>query len=156
MEPTDELAARSVIAAYSDAIMCRDATAAASLFAEDAVLSAFGGADVEGRAAIEAALRRRLDGDSGGFAVQMTMTVGLTGQGDRARARSHYLEISSPGSGATGRLSMGSMEDELSRGPTGWRITRRTLARVYVGDMDLPGKVTPRTLSPGISFLQAE
>jgi uncharacterized protein (TIGR02246 family) len=156
MEPRDELEARSVIAAYSDAIMCRDATAAASLFAEDAVLSAFGGPDVVGRAAIEAALRRRLEGDSGGFAVQMTMTVGVTGEADRAVARSHYLEVSSPGSGATGRLSMGSMEDELSRSPTGWRIHKRTLARVYVGDMDLPGKVTPRALSPWISSLRAE
>jgi uncharacterized protein (TIGR02246 family) len=156
VEPTDELEARNVIAAYSDAIMCRDATAAASLFADDAVMSAFGGPDVVGRAAIEAALRRRLGGDSEGFAVQMTMTVGVTGEGDRAVARSHYLEVSSPGSGATGRLSMGSMEDELSREPTGWRIHRRTLARVYVGDMDLPGKVTPGMLSPWISSSRAE
>jgi uncharacterized protein (TIGR02246 family) len=156
MEPRDELEARSVIAAYSDAIMCRDAAAAASLFAEDAVLSAFGGADVVGRSAIEAALRRRLEGDFAGFAVQMTMTVGVTGESDRAVARSHYLEVSSPGSGATGRFSMGSMEDELSRGPTGWRIARRTLARVYVGDMDLPGKVTPRMLSPWIGALPGD
>jgi uncharacterized protein (TIGR02246 family) len=155
MEPGDELEARSVIAAYSDAVMCRDATAAASLFAEDAVLSAFDGPDVVGRTAIETALRRRLEGGSEGFAVQMTMTIGVSGQGDRAVARSHYLEISSPGLGATGRLSMGSMADELSRGPTGWRIQRRTLARVYVGDMDLPGRVTPRTLSPWISSWRA-
>jgi uncharacterized protein (TIGR02246 family) len=153
MEPRDELEARKVIAAYSDAIMCRDATAAASVFAEDAVLSAFGGADVVGRSAIEAALRRRLEGDPDGFAVQMTMTVGVSGEGDRAVARSHYLEVSSPRSGATGRLSMGSMEDDLSRGPTGWRIDRRTLARVYVGNMTLPGKVTPRMLSPWIDYL---
>jgi hypothetical protein len=33
---------------------------------------------------------------------------------------------------------------------------RRTLARVYVGDIDLSGKVTPRTLSPWIGGLPAE
>jgi uncharacterized protein (TIGR02246 family) len=152
MDPVDELQVRSVITGYSDAIMCGDASAAASAFADNAVLSAFGGPDVVGRPAIEAALRRRLGDGSEGFAVQMTMTVGVRFQGERAVARSHYLEVSSPGPGATGRLSMGSMEDELTRGENGWLIAKRTLARVYVGDTDLPGKITPRLLAPWIGL----
>ena len=141
----DELAVRSLLAGYSDAVMCGDAAAAASVFAEDGILQAFGGPDVVGRPAIEAALSARLGDDPGrGLSVQMTMTVGVRIGGDQARARSHYLEMSRRAEPGTGRLSMGSMDDELLRVGDEWRIGRRILRRVYVGDFDMPGKVTPR------------
>jgi len=95
----DELSIRTLIAEYSDAIMCRDPTAAASVFAEGAVLEAFGGPQVVGRVAIENALRARLGSESSGFGVQMTMTVGVRVDGDSALARSHYLEIGTASQG---------------------------------------------------------
>jgi len=146
MNTTDELAIRSLLAGYSDAVMCGDAAAAASVFADDGVLSAFGGPDVVSRPAIEAALTGRLGGRGGGFSVQMLMTVGVLVDGDRAEARSHYLEASRGADPGVGRLSMGSMEDRLNRSPDGWRIVHRRLARVYVGDLDMHGRVTQRNL----------
>ena len=146
----DELAIRTLIVGYSDAIMCRDAIAAASVFADDGVLHAFNGPVVAGRSAIEAALARRTaDGsdDGGGFGVQMTMTVGVRVEGDVAIARSHYLETSRGRAPGVGRLSMGSMEDTLRRINGHWRISHRRLKRVYVGDIDMPGKATPRDLT---------
>ncbi len=140
----DELSIRTLIAGYSDAIMCRDPTAAASVFAEDAVLEAFGGPPVIGRAAIESALRARLGAGSSGFAVQLTMTVGVRIEDDRAFARSHYLELGTASGQGPGRLSVGWMEDQLQRRASGWRIQNRGLKRVYVGDALLPGKVTVR------------
>ena len=143
----DELAIRSAVASYSDAVMCRDATAAASVFADDGVLQAFGGPEVVGRTAIEAALGSRFGGgDDGGFSVQMTMTVAVRLEGDVADVRSHYLEMSRGGDGTIGRLSMGTMDDTFGREAAGWKISRRRLARVYVGDIDMPGKVTKRDL----------
>lgn len=143
----DELAVRAAVASYSDAVMCRDAQAAASVFAVDGVLQAFGGPEVVGRAAIEAALASRFGaGDFGGFSVQMTMPVAVRLDGDRADVRSHYLEMSRGSDDTTGRLSMGTMEDTFGRGDDGWRIRRRRLTRVYVGDVEMPGKVTPREM----------
>jgi uncharacterized protein (TIGR02246 family) len=144
MSAEDELSVRTLIAEYSDAIMCRDPAAAASVFAEDAVLEAFGGPSVIGRAAIETALRARLGPGSSGFGVQMTMTVGVRVDGDQALARSHYLEIGTGSNDGPGRLSMGWMEDRLQRRAEGWRIQTRELKRVYVGDLLLPGKITAR------------
>lgn len=147
MSVDDELAIRTLLAAYSDAVMCGDPEAAASVYAEDGVLQAFGGPDVVGRAAIEAALSSRIGGGAGGgFSVQMTMTVGVRIDGDEAEARSHYLETSRGVEPGVGRLSMGSMDDSLRRVDGQWRIARRQLARVYVGATDMPGKVTPRDL----------
>jgi uncharacterized protein (TIGR02246 family) len=140
----DEFSIRTLIAEYSDAIMCRDPAAAASVFAEDAVLEAFGGQPVIGREAIESALQNRLGPGSSGFAVQLTMTVGVRIEGDRAFARSHYLELGTASREGPGRLSMGWMDDRLQRGASGWRIQTRGLKRVYVGDAILPGKITVR------------
>jgi uncharacterized protein (TIGR02246 family) len=146
----DELAIRTLIAAYSDAIMCRDGVAAASVFADDGVLHAFNGPEVAGRTAIEAALVRRTAStgdDGGGFGVQMTMTVGVRIDGDIATARSHYLETGRGAAPGVGRLSMGSMEDTFRRIDGHWCISHRRLKRVYVGDIDMPGKTTPRDLT---------
>ena len=70
---------------------------------------------------------------------------------DKAEARSHYLEMSRGPDTGIGRFSMGSMEDRLVREPHGWRILHRRLARFYVGDLDLPGQVTPRALAAWLS-----
>ena len=142
----DELAVRSLLASYSDAVTLGDPAAAASAFAEDAVLEAFGGPEVTGRAAIEAALASRLARKEGAFALQMTMCVGgrFASDGSSCEARSHYLEISRSAEQGIGRLSIGIMDDKLARGPDGrWRIVRRRLVRSYVGDVDTPGKTFP-------------
>jgi ketosteroid isomerase-like protein len=142
----DELAVRSLLAGYSDAVTVGDPAAAASAFADDAVLQAFGGPEVRGRAAIEAALSSRLVREEGAFALQLSMCVGvrLAPAGDSGHARSHYLELGRGADPGIGRLSTGIMDDTLARDLDGrWRIVRRRLVRSYVGDVDMPGKTSP-------------
>ena len=147
-EAIDELAIRSLISAYSDAVILRDPEAAGSVYAEDGVLEAFGGPAIEGRPAIVAALERRL-GTGNGFSYQLMQTVRVDIDGANAWARSHYFEISGPTAGGHGRLSTGMAVDELKRTAEGWRIAHRSLNRSYVGDLDTPGKVTAL---PGVAL----
>ncbi|MGE0879553.1 MAG: nuclear transport factor 2 family protein [Acidimicrobiia bacterium] len=142
LEPADELAIRSLIAVYSDAVICRDGAAAASVFADDGVLHAFAGDPIDGRDAIERALSNRV-GDFKGFSYQIMSTVHVTADGDGAVARSHYFEISSTGESAVGRLSTGTARDRFVRTAEGWRVAYRRLTRSYVGDMAAPGKSFP-------------
>jgi hypothetical protein len=67
------------------------------------------------------------------------------------QARSHYLEVGRGAEAGVGRLSMGSMEDRLAKLGGAWKISRRQLARVYVGDIEMPGKGTERDLTAWLS-----
>jgi len=149
----DELSIQRLVAIYSDAVTCRDPDAAAAVFTEDAVLSAFGGPDVSGRTAIRDALAgrsRRATGDANrdeppepGFSMQFTRMIAVDMDGSDAVGRSYYFEMSrGPDRDSAGRFSTGINEDRYALTPEGWRIARRRIMRTYVGDASLPGKTT--------------
>jgi uncharacterized protein (TIGR02246 family) len=146
-ELRDERAIERLVAVYSDAATCRDATAAAAVYAEDAVLRAFSGEPIVGRQAIEQALRTSFGASTArdargapSYFIQITRFTAVDIDGDNASGRSYYLAIGrGPAPADVGRLETGRNEDRYVRTPHGWRIASRRITRNYVGDMALPG-----------------
>jgi hypothetical protein len=136
---SDESAIRSLAAAYSHAIARRDAAAAAAVYAEDGVLSAFFGPEIVGRDKVEEALRQTLAPLA--FIVQTCASGLVEVEGDRARSSWSVIEWLQD----TGKTDLGCCfglyEDQLARRPEGWRFTRRRFHPFYRGTVPSSGKL---------------
>lgn len=137
-----ESAIRNLSASYSHAVARLDSDAAAAVYTEDGVLSAFAGPEIVGRDKITEALRQTfttLD-----FLVQ-TCTAGMVDiQGDRASASWSVTEwFRQKGKEELG-CCFGLYEDQLVRGPDGWRFVRRRFHPFYRGTTPTSGKLYAR------------
>lgn len=118
----DELAIRTLIEAYSDAVFRRDADAWAATWAEDAVWVLMGN-EVKGRATILATWKAAMAGFSfvGFFAVPGVIKV----EGARAEARVYVHEVLVETGGRKRRV-VGAYDDTFARTAAGWRFARRS------------------------------
>lgn len=147
----DEADVRRLAGAYSHAVMRRDAEAAAAVYTEDGILSAFYGPDIVGRAAVAQALKVSLAPMD--FIVQSCTAEVIEVEGDRARSSWSVVEWYR----YTGKPELGCCfgvyEDTLVRTTEGWRFTRRRFHPFYRGTVPSEGKSyrTP-TLEHGYQF----
>lgn len=121
-------AIRSLAVRYTAAANRRDYKAAASVYADDAVLAAFG-SEIRGRERIEAAFEAlfpTLD-----FIHQQCVAETIEIEGDLARATWSVTEYNRRIGDDKMALFLGRYTDEMQRQPDGnWRFTRRTLSCV--------------------------
>jgi ketosteroid isomerase-like protein len=121
----DEAAIRRLVATYSDAVAHRDADRAASIYAEDGVVSIMGNA-LHGRAAIAEGMRQSFSAFS---LIQMIAHGGLIDvHGDTARGRWPTIELTVKEGDQALSCIFGRYEDELVRLPEGWRFRKRTFS----------------------------
>ena len=129
-DPADELAVRSLAAAYTDAVNRRDADGMAAVFAQDGIIEKPGFGDpVVG---IDKIRRRyqRLQRERD-FLFQMTHSgiVEFTAA-DRAKARWWFSELKQAKGASDWLLIMGVYQDEAVRLEAGWRFARRVQTTV--------------------------
>ena len=117
----DRDAIRDVYARYVTSIDTGDAPAFASLYADDGVFvgGGTGGADVVGRAALEAFAA----GLAGGSVHRLSLNHVIDVDGDEAVCRSSIVVLA-----GTAVVSAGRVTDVLRRVDGAWRIARRTFA----------------------------
>jgi uncharacterized protein (TIGR02246 family) len=121
----DELAVRSLAAAYSDAVNRRDADGMAAVFTPDGIIEKPGFGDpVQG---VEKILKRyrRLQRERD-FLCQMIHSGIVEVDGDRATARWWFSELKKPVGGDDWLSMIGVYQDEAVRTPEGWRFARRS------------------------------
>lgn len=132
----DELAIRSLAAAYSDAVNRRDAAGMAAVFAPDGVIEKPGFGDpVQG---VEKILKRytRLQRERE-FLCQMIHSGIVEVDGDRATARWWFSEIKKPVGGDDWLSMIGVYQDDVVRTQQGWRFARRV--QTTIQEQALPG-----------------
>jgi ketosteroid isomerase-like protein len=119
----DESAIRALTAYYSDAVTHLDAARAASIYADDGCVS-IGGAELHGRAAIEAGMRQSF----AAFDLLQLIEHGgvIEVAGDAARARWSTIELTIKRGAKDLNVIFGRYEDALARSAAGWRFTRRS------------------------------
>jgi SnoaL-like domain len=141
-ESKDDHAIRNLAANYSHAVAKLDPVAAAATYAEDGVLSAFFGPEFAGRAQLVEVFTQTfatLD-----FIVQSCSAGMVELQGDRARASWSVSEwYRNKGQVELG-CCFGLYEDQLVRGPAGWRFARRRFHPFYRGSSPSTGKLYKR------------
>jgi uncharacterized protein (TIGR02246 family) len=125
-DPADELAVRSLAAAYTDAVNCRDAEGMAAVFAPDGVIEKPGFGDpVVGIAKIRKRYQR-LQSERD-FLIQMTHSgVVEFIADDRAKARWWFSEFKQAKGASDWLHIMGVYQDEALRLDEGWRFARRS------------------------------
>jgi ketosteroid isomerase-like protein len=124
-----ENAIRNLCAAYSHAVARLDAAAAAAVYAEDGVLSAFSFPELVGRKAIASALEQTLAPLA--FLVQTCSAGVIDVRGDEARASWSVSEwFQYRDSDGLGRC-FGMYEDRLVRQAGGWRFAYRRFHPFY-------------------------
>ena len=136
----DELAIRTLVAMYTDAMNRSDADEAVRVYAEDGVLTMMDRPSVVGREQIAEVLRATVAKYQ--LITQMVHSGFVQLDGDRARARWQVTELQVFNTGQR-RFVVGRYEDELVRLAAGWRFTHRTFTARYLGDVDLSGGVLP-------------
>jgi len=135
----DELAIRSLVARYSDAVARRDTTDWAATWAPDGVWQIMGRA-VEGREEVTALWSKLMGGLS--FVLQLPNAGLIELDGDRAKGRWYITEHGKMENG-TALLTLGVYHDEYVRGPTGWSFQRRRFDVLHMGPPDLSGQIVP-------------
>lgn len=133
----DELAIRSLAAAYADAVNRRDAEGMAAVFAPDGIIEKPGFGDpVQG---VEKILKRyrRLQRERD-FLCQMIHSGIVEVDGDRATARWWFSEIKKPVDSDDWLSMIGVYQDEAVRTAQGWRFARRM--QTTVQEQVLPGE----------------
>jgi uncharacterized protein (TIGR02246 family) len=134
----DDFAIRNLTSAYSHAVARLDARAAAAVYAEDGVLSAFSGPELAGRDNICRALEQVLAPLA--FLVQACSAGVVDVQGDSARASWSVTEwFRFSGKDELGSC-FGMYEDQLVRTAEGWRFARRRFHAFYRGFVPVQGK----------------
>ncbi len=132
----DELAIRSLAAAYSDAVNRRDPEGMVAVFASDGIIEKPGFGDpVQG---VDKILKRyrRLQRERD-FLCQLTHSGIVAVEGDKATARWWFSEIKKP-VGSNDWLSMiGVYQDEAIRTEQGWRFARRMQTTIM--EQAIPG-----------------
>jgi ketosteroid isomerase-like protein len=123
----DELAIRSLAAAYTDAVNRRDGTGMAAVYAPDGELSVpTAGAPVVGIAALAKRFRKLVEVDRE-FLFQMTHSGVVEISGDTAQARWWFSELKKP-AGQPYEYILGVYQDDVVRLDSGWRFARRTVS----------------------------
>lgn len=148
---SDEIEITRLIAAYSHAVMRLDPAAAAAVYAEDGVLSAFNGPDIVGRAAIEAAFVAAFSPVR--FLIQNCGACVVEVDGDTARASSSVSELLQGKGKDELSCCFGNYDDELVRTAAGWRFQRRRFNPFFRGTLQSDGKqyadpAAPHTYAP--------
>ena len=136
----DELAIRSLTAAYTDAINRADIDDIAKVYDDDAVFTMMERPSVVGRAAILEVLRATVARYE--LVMQLLHSGVVQVDGDRARARWQVTELQVPLDGPP-RFVAGRYEDEHVRRAHGWQFSRRTFTARYLGDLTLSSGVRP-------------
>jgi SnoaL-like domain len=132
-EAADIASISRLAACYSEAI-CRGAIEEAVLvYAPDGELVSSTTTPVVGHAAIAAVIREAVK--SFEFVYNNTLPGVIRVEGDRAWARFPVTEIAKRPDGS-GFHFLGTYDDELDRGPDGWRFTRRSLHGMAMGRID--------------------
>ncbi len=122
----DELAIRSLAAAYTDAVNRRDGEGMAAVYCEDGILHApAAGAPVQGIEKLRKRFKRLVEQERE-FLVQMTHSGVVEIDGDRAMARWWFSEIKRPAGGSF-EMIVGVYQDEIIRTAAGWRFAKRTV-----------------------------
>jgi hypothetical protein len=141
-ESKDERAIRNLAANYSHAVARLDPQAAAATYAEDGVLSAFFGPEIVGRARLVEVFMQTFD--TLDFIVQTCSAGMIELLGDRARASWSVSEWYRNKGQADLGCCFGLYEDQLVRGPAGWRFERRRFHPFYRGTSPSTGKLYRR------------
>jgi ketosteroid isomerase-like protein len=119
----EENAIRRLVAFYSDAVTHLDASRAAAVYCEDGCVS-IAGAEIVGRAAIEAGMRQTF---SAYQLLQLIAHGGLIAvDGNRATARWSTIELGVRRESTHLNCIFGRYEDQLVRLPEGWRFRKRS------------------------------
>ena len=134
----DDLAVRSLANAYSHAVSRLDSDAAAMVYAEDGVLSAFRGPDIVGRAKICEAFHNTFDPLD--FLIQTCAAGMVEIDGDRAKASWSVTEWFKPKGMDDLGCCFGMYEDQVVRTAEGWRFARRRFHPFYRGMVAVKGK----------------
>ena len=136
----DELAIRSLTAAYTDAINRSAIDDIGPVYDDEAVFTMMDRPSVVGRDAILEVLRATV------VRYQLIMQLIHSGvvqlDGDTARARWQVTELQIFLDG-TPRFVAGRYEDDLVRRPDGWKFVRRTFTARYLGAIDLSSGSMP-------------
>ncbi|MCW2615085.1 MAG: hypothetical protein JWN08_2079 [Frankiales bacterium] len=139
MSAEDELAIRSLVARYCDAVCRRDGAAWIATWAPDCRWDLGGGRVTQGR---DATLELWTTATAKYPWVAQVAPTGLVDvQDDTATGSWYVLELNRLGDG-TGALHLGHYDDRYTRTPEGWLIAERRFALVYRGALD-PGTVVP-------------
>jgi hypothetical protein len=135
----DELAIRSLVARYADAVNRRDEDAWRSTWTEDGEWHVLG-KSTAGREDV-VALWCELMG-SFGFVLQLIHSGTIELDGDRATGRWYLSEIWKRPDDSAG-LSVGVYHDHYERGGAGWLFARRRFDFLYMGPSDLSAAPIP-------------
>jgi hypothetical protein len=135
----DELAIRSLVARYCDAVCRRDGRAWIATWAPDCRWDLGGERVTEGRQATLALWTTATAKYPWVAQVAPTGTVQV--EGDRATGSWYVLELNRLDDGS-GTLHLGHYDDRYERTGEGWLFTERRFAMVYRGALD-PGTVLP-------------
>jgi len=138
MQPAqDELAVRSLAAAYTDAVNRRDFEGMTAVFAPDGIIEKPGfGEPVQGIEKI-AKRYRRLQSERD-FLCQMIHSGIVEVTGDRATARWWFSELKKPAGSDDWLYLIGVYQDEAVRLDIGWRFARRMQTTIL--DQKLSGE----------------
>ena len=143
----DELAVRSLVARYCDAVTRRDPESWVATWAQDCRWDLGGGRVTTGR---DQTLALWMSATARYPWVAQITTTGLVGADpadpDRATGSWYVLELNHLLDGA-GALHLGHYDDAYVRTAQGWLFAERRFAMVYRGPLD-PGTVTPLTALP--------
>ena len=134
----DELAIRSLTAAYTDAINRCDIDDIAHVYDDDAVFTMMDRPSVTGRDAILDVLRATVARYR--LVMQLLHSGIVRLDGDRAWARWQITEFQVLNDESR-RFIAGRYEDEYVRRPDGWKFARRTYTARYLGSYDLSSDV---------------
>jgi hypothetical protein len=135
----DELAVRSLVARYCDAVCRRDGAAWIATWAPDCRWDLGGGRTTQGRDATLALWTTATEKYPWVAQLAPTGTVEL--QGDEGTGSWYVLELNRLGDG-TGALHLGHYADRYRRTDDGWLFAERRFSMVYRGALD-PGTVVP-------------
>lgn len=139
----DEMAIRTVVASYTDAINRGAIDDIAPTYDGDAVFTMMDRPSVVGREAILDVLRATV---ARYHLVMQLVHSGVVqfdgGDRDRARARWQITELQIPVDQPP-RFVAGRYEDEYVRRADGWKFARRTFTARYLGDLGLGGGARP-------------
>lgn len=123
----DELAIRSLAAAYTDAVNRRDGAGMAAVYAPDGILEApSAGSPVQGVEKLTKRFKRLVEQERE-FLMQLTHSGVVEIDGDRATARWWFSEIKRP-VGQGFEYILGTYQDEVVRLDIGWRFARRSVS----------------------------
>lgn len=145
----DELAIRSLAAAYTDAVNRRDGVGMAAVYAPEGELhSPAAGAPVVGIDKLAKRFRRLVEVDRE-FLFQMTHSGVVEIDGDHAQARWWFSELKKP-AGMGYEYILGTYQDDVVRLDCGWRFAKRVVSAPLRWELPTDG-ISHQALPP---FLQ--